>query len=237
MRVRSPRIVHPDERRHRGLWLLAAVLAGLALWQAYQFGHRQGNLDGEALMAKRDRLVAALEAQNRRVEELQSEAARYRRSAQVEQQASRELQQDLVKLQEEQARLRSEVKMLKGLISSGAGSLYIKDFSLSPGQQEGQYRYRFTLVQVKEDVETTRGKLLMKLAGRQGKKKKKLDRSQFAADGEKTLKLEFSHYQDLQGEIQLPEGFVPEELQIEFLPRNKGLKKLEASFPWPAQKA
>lgn len=236
MRVRSPRIIHADDRRHHGLWLLAVILVGLALWQAYQFGRQQGGFDGRALSAERDRLVAELEAQVKRLEELRSEAVRYQRSVQIEQQASRELQRELVKLEDERARLRSEVNMLKGLISSGTGSIYIKDFKLLPGEKPNQYRYRFTLVQVKEDVETTRGKLLMKLVGREGKKKKKLDRSQFAGDGEKALKLEFSHYQDLQGEIELPEGFDPEELQIEFLPRNKELKKLETTFPWPAQK-
>lgn len=236
VRVRSPRIVHPEDHRHRWLWLLAAILAGVALWQAWEFGRQQGDHDGRALTAERNRLAAELEADRKRLEELEGEAARHRRQAQVEQQANRELQEELIRLQEEGSRLRSEVKMLKELISSGAGSLYIRDFSLVPGEEPGRYRYRFTLVQVKEKVETTRGKLLMKLAGREGKKKKKLDRSRFAPDGEKTLKLEFSHYQDVEGEIRLPEGFQPEELQIEFLPRNKELKKLNASFPWPAAK-
>jgi len=233
MRVRSPRIVHHDDRRHWGWWLLALLLLLAALWQVFEYGKRQGGYDAGKVLAERLRLASEMAEQERRLEEARAEVARYRRQAEIERQASRQLQQEMMKLQEELTALRSEVKMLKGLISSGAGSLYVRDFELEPAGEPARYRYRFTLVQVKENVELTRGKLVMKLAGRSGKKRRKLDRAEFSPDGEKTVKLEFRHYQDVEGEILLPEGFVPRELQIEFLPRNKELKKLEAVFPWP----
>ena len=210
------------------------LLFVLILWQVYQFGRVQGGYDGQQAEAARQGLLAELRTRQQQLQEFQGQAARYQRQAQVEQQASRELQAELVRLQEEQARLRAEVKMLKGLISSGAGSLYIKDFRLEPGETPGHYRYAFTLVQVKESVATTRGKLVMKISGVQGKKKKRLDRKDFSPDGDKAVKLEFKHFQDVSGEIRLPEGFRPRELRIEFLPRNKQLKKLETRIPWPS---
>jgi len=215
-----------------GVLLLAAVL-----WQVYQFGRVQGGYDGQQANAEKQHLLTEMRVRQKQLEQFQSEAARYQRQAQIEQQASRELQEELIRLQDEQARLRSEVKMLKGLISSGAGSLYIKDFRLEPGKEPGHYRYAFTLVQVKESVDTTRGKLIMKISGVSGKKKKRLDRASFSPDGEKAVKLEFKHYQDVVGEIRLPENFRPKELKVEFLPRNKELKKLETTISWPAEGA
>lgn len=236
-RIRSPRIIHHQERRSHWLWGLGVLLLAVVLWQVYQFGRVQGGYDGRQAHAEKQQLLAEMRAQQEKLEQFQGEAARYRRQAQIEQQASRELQKELIRLQDEQARLRSEVKLLKGLISSGAGSLYIKDFRLEPAGEPGRYRYAFTLVQVKENVETTRGKLVMKLSGVVGKKKKRLDRAVFSPDGEKAVKLEFKHYQDVAGEIRLPEKFRPRELKIEFLPRNKELKKLETTIPWPTEGA
>ncbi len=232
-RIRSPRIVHHDDRRHWGWWLLAALLLLVALWQAFEYGKRQGGYDARKVLAERMQIASEMEAQSRKLKELQAESARYRRQAEIERQASRELQQELMKQQERVADLQSEVKMLKGLISSGSGSLYVRDFVLRPTGEPSRFHYRFTLVQVKEEVKLTQGKLLLKLLGRMGKKSRKLDRSEFSPDKEKTVKLEFRNYQDVEGEILLPEGFKPRELQIEFLPRNRELKKLQTTIPWP----
>jgi multidrug efflux pump subunit AcrA (membrane-fusion protein) len=236
-RVKTPRIVHHGERRYWGWWLLAMALLLAALWQVYEFGKRQGGYLAARELAERVRIAAQMSAQEKRLASLQAEAARYRRQAEIEAQASRKVQEEMVRQQETIADLKAEVKMLKGLISSGAGSLYARDFVIEPASEPRHYRYRFTLVQVKEDVPLTRGKLLMKVIGRVGKKSRTLDRSEFSPDKQKTVKLEFSNYQDVQGEILLPEKFEPREVRIEFLPRNKELKKLDIRFPWPQAQA
>ncbi len=231
--MRPPRIVHQDDRRHWGWWLLVLLLLLAALWQTFEYGKRQGGFDARKVLAERMQVAAEMEAQSRKLKALREESARYRRQAEIERQASRELQQELMNQQERIANLQSEVKMLKGLISSGSGSLYVRDFVLQPSGEPNRFHYRFTLVQVKEKVKLTQGKLVLKLVGRVGKKKRKLDRSEFSPDKEKTVKLEFRNYQDVEGDILLPEGFQPRELQLEFLPRNRELKKLQTTIPWP----
>ncbi len=233
MRVRSPRIVQHDDHRRRW-WLFAALLLLLAaMWQVFEFGKRRGGYDASKVLAERMQLAQKMAGLEKKLDEARAETARYRRQAQIERQASRQLQEELMRQQERVSSLQAEVQMLKGLVSSGAGTLYVRDLKVEPAGEAARYRYRFTLVQVKEDVELTRGKLLMKLSGTLGKRRQKLDRSQFSPDGEKAVKLEFHNYQDVEGEIRLPEGFVPQELRIEFLPRNKQLKKLQVVFPWP----
>jgi len=234
IRVRSPRIVHADERKSWVWVLLALALVGAALWQAFEYGKRQGGYDAAKVLAERMQLAREKGTLEKALNEARAESARYRRQAEIEREATRRLQQEMMAYQDRITELRAEVKMLKELISSGSGSLYLRGLRIEPLGEPGRYRYRFTLVQVRDDVELTRGKLVMKVTGRQGKKKKTLDRAQFAPDGEKAAKLEFRHYQDVEGEMVLPEGFEPRELRIEFLPRNKELKKLEATLPWPS---
>ena len=235
--VRTPRIVPHDERRPVWWWLLGVVLLAAALWQSFELGKRQDGLAAQRLAGELQGLRAQLDDQARRLAAAQAEAARYRRQAEVAEEAGRRAQQEIAALQEERARLRSEVELLKQLVARGSGTtLYVRDLILQPGAEPGRYHYQFTLVQLKESRQPTRGKLVMKILGRQGKKARQLDRSQFSPDGEKTMKLEFTNFQDVSGDIQLPEGFRPEKLRIEFLPRGNQ-KKLEITFPWPTAEA
>ena len=224
--------MHQHDRRGRWQLLLLLALIGGIAWQAYEFGVRQGGFERARSEEEISRLGRDLARAETALKEARSEAVRYRRQAEIEVEASRALQEQLVSAQREKADLKSEVEMLRSLISNDNGSLYIRHFSLLPLDEENRYRYSFTIVQVLEKVETTRGKLVMKVTGKLKGKRKRLDRSEFSPDGEKVVKLAFSNYQDVSGEIQLPEGFRPASLLVEFLPRNKELKKLSRRFSW-----
>ncbi|BAO45573.1 DUF6776 family protein [Thiolapillus brandeum] len=231
-RVKSPRIVHQHDRRsHWQIFLLLALLAGIA-WQAYSFGVRQGGFNEAQASRELARLTHALDHSEAALKEAHAEAVRYRRQAEIEVDASRALQEQLVGIEKENASLKSDVKMLRSLISDDNGSLYVRNLVLRQLDEAGHYHYAFSLVQVLEKVDVTKGKLLMKISGKLKGKRKRLDRSEFSEDGEKVLKLEFSNYQDVAGEIILPEDFKPEKLLIEFLPRNKELKKMSRHFSW-----
>ncbi|WP_456446516.1 DUF6776 family protein [Thiolapillus sp.] len=231
-RIKSPRIVHQHERRsHWWALLLLALLAGIG-WQVYSFGVRQGGFLEAQSNRELSRLNQELEQSSAALKEAHAEAVRYRRQAEIEVNASRALQEQLAGIEKENAALKSDVKMLRSLISGDNGSLYVRNLVLQPLDEPGRYHYAFTLVQVLEKVDVTKGKLLMKVSGKLKGKRKRLDRSEFSADGEKVLKLEFSNYQDVSGEIALPEGFKPESLLVEFLPRNKELKKMSKRFAW-----
>ena len=231
-RIKSPRIVHHHDSRRRWQLLLALLLLLVIGWQAYSWGVRQGGYDQQ----RADREIAALQAQveeqQAKMRDLEAEAIRFRRQAEIETQAGRELQQQLIRIEDEKAVLQSEVEILRSLVSNDSGSLYIKNFSLQAGEQMGRYKYGFTLVQVMEKIATTKGKLVVKVSGKLKKKKKNLGFADFSGDDKKALKLEFSNYKDISGDMQLPEDFKPETIQIEFLPRNKELKKLSKSFSW-----
>jgi len=231
-RVKSPRILHPQDRRGRWQLLLLLLLVTGIAWQAWEFGLRQGGFEKERSETEIARLRAELARLETELREARSEAVRYRRQAEIEVEANGGLQAQLVVAQREKAELQSEVEMLRSLISDDNGSLYIRNLSLHSLDGAGRYGYSFTIVQVLEKVETTRGKLVMKISGKLKGKKKRLDRSEFSPDGEKVVKLEFSNYQDVSGEILLPEGFEPGSLLIEFLPRNRELKKLSRRFSW-----
>jgi len=231
-RIKSPRIVHQHDRR--GFWqaLLLVLLLGAVGWQAYSWGVRQGGYDRDRSTQEIVALKTALEEQQAEMRDLEAASVRHRRQAEIEQQASRELQQQLIAVEDEKAALQSEMEMLRSLVSNDNGSLYIKNLKVQPAAGSNRFKCEFTIVQVMEKVGTTKGKLVMKVSGRLNGKKARLDRTEFSDDDDKAVKLEFSNYQDVRGDMQFPEGFEPQSILIEFLPRNKELKKLSKTFAW-----
>jgi cell division protein FtsB len=231
-RIKSPRIVHHHDSSRRWQLLLLLLLLVAVGWQAYIWGVRQGGYDGEQSVAEIAALKRSLEEQQNEVRDLSAEVVRYKRQAEIEQQASRELQQQLIAVEDAKASLQSEAEMLRSLVSTGNGSLYVKNLELAPDVDQSGYVYKFTIVQVMEKVKTTRGKLVMKVSGKLKGKTKHLNQTEFSDSDEKAVKLEFSNYQDVAGTLKFPEGFVPKELVVEFLPRNKELKKMSKTFSW-----
>lgn len=231
-RIRSPRIVHHQDDRRQWQILLLLILLAVIAWQAYSWGIRQGGYDSERSIGEISALTTALEQQQIEMRDLEAASVRYRRQAEIEQQASREIQQQLIGIEDEKAALQSEVETLRSLVSDDNSSLYIKGFTLSPGDQENHYAYAFTIVQVLEKVKTTRGKLVIKVSGKLKGKKKRLDFEAISDGEEKAMKLEFSNYENVSGQMVLPEDFKAESILIEFLPRNKELKKLSNTFSW-----
>jgi len=209
-RIRTPRIVHHQEDRRQWKLLLLLALLLVIAWQAYSWGVRQGGYDGKRSSEEIAALKTSLEQQQLEIRNLEAVAVRYRRQAEIEQQASRELQQQLIDFADEKAALQSEVEMLRSLVSNDTGSLYLKDFTLGQGDQENRYTFGFTIVQVMEKVKTTRGKLVIKVAGKLKGKKKRLDYEALSDGESKALKLEFSNYEDVRGQLVLPQGFEPE---------------------------
>ncbi|WP_456406834.1 DUF6776 family protein [Thiolapillus sp.] len=231
-RIKTPRIVHHQEDRRQWQLLLLLALLLVIGWQAYSWGVRQGGYDSKRSSEEITALKTSLAQQQTEIRDLEAEAVRYRRQAEIEQQANRELQQQMVAFEDEKAALESEVEMLRSLVSNDTGSLYIKNFTLRPTDEANLYQFAFTIVQVMEKVKATRGKLVMKLSGKLKGKKKRLDYEAFSNGEDKAMKLEFSNYEDVTGQIVLPEGFEPESILIEFLPRNKELKKMSKTFSW-----
>ena len=47
------------------------------------------------------------------------------------------------------------------------------------------------------------------------------------------LKLRFKYFQNIEGEIVLPEGFLPSRVIVDVVPSGKGLTRLKKTFDWP----
>ncbi len=229
--VGTPRIVQPSKGRL--IWWLLPFFGLLLLWswQMFELGRQQGSSDEQISTDLRSRYVARIKNLEQEVESLRLEAAGYERASQIDRDAARRVQRDLLALQTERSELRREVALLRGLVASNS-SLRIKDVRLSPNSAERSYTYSFTVAQLKEQKSATQGQILIKISGEKNGKAQELELKDLTAGEQTSVKMRFRHFQNVEGTLSLPEAFEPQSLIIEVKPKTKNAKPIEQAFDW-----
>lgn len=212
--------------------LLASLMLFFVGWKVYQAGQRLGGYEIEQLKSEMQQQRNLLKKKEQSIADLKSEMTGYQRMAQIEREASRKAQQEILSLEKDLAESRAEADLMRSLVSKNQLSLRIKDFKLERGTGEHEYKYRFTLVQVLEGVGVIRGVMEVVVLGQQNGKIRQLDRSEFSADGKRTVALDFKHFQKIEGGIKLPSDFLPESIRIQIRPKNKKIKPMTNEFVW-----
>jgi len=232
-RIKSPRIVQSNGGgRWFGGFFLGALL-GAAAWFGFDYGRDWAGLSAGQNSRSVSRLRTAVEELERERDELRQQLTALERSGQIDREATRMAQMELVKLQEQRQELEKDVEFLRNLLEEGAaGALRIKDFKLSSSGQDREYAYRFTVSQSKEDFGWTKGEVLLKITGSDASGAKTLALGQVSTDKEKNHKIKFRHFQNIKGTVRLPEGFAPDSVVVDVRPAVKKLAPVSESFDW-----
>jgi hypothetical protein len=231
-RIKTPSIIQPNRRKLLLILSLLLVMLSWLGWQIFDYGRVQGGFERDLVEQKTQQYMGEITEQQQIAAEFRAQVARYRREAQVEHEAGRGLQLELIELRKDGGELRNEVALLRSLISTKRGSLYIKRFEIHPTETMGRYRYQLIVAQALDNVGTTRGKLGISILGKLDGKSKRLELKQFSEDAVASIALEFKHYQEVNGTISLEEGFEPESVEMEVKPKNKKLSKMNEQFSW-----
>jgi hypothetical protein len=139
----------------------------------------------------------------------------------------------VVAAQDERLALASEVSSLKRLIRAGGRSVVaVQGLRLATGEAQREFRYRFTVSQLIEDVGQTSGSIDIKLTGTQNGKDKTLTLKQLKGSQPTKLAMRFDHFQTFEGQLVLPAGFEPRALTVAINPKGDNLIASSETFPW-----
>lgn len=220
------------------LWLLTGLLLVLLLLSGYLLFDRGKQFAGTELQrltarGKQDaQQIAALQIDNDR---LQQQIATLQRSSQIDRQASIEVRNEMAQLQDELLGVREELAFYRGIVSPGdaKAGLRIQAFHLEPGETEGAYSFALTVAQVQGNHGYVRGSIELVVNGSEKGKARTL--SFKALSGKSELKFKFRYFQKLEGQLDLPAGFRPENVYVRIKPSGRSkVKALEQTFDWPA---
>ncbi|MES9913165.1 MAG: DUF6776 family protein [Candidatus Sedimenticola sp. 4PFRAG1] len=235
MRLSSPRIVQTNSYRSHviGLIVVLALIAGVA-WYSFDYGRNNAGGYELALLEENSHqreYIKELEAERTGLRE---RAAAFERSSQIDREAIKLVRGELKAFQDERMKLEQELAFLRGIVSSGVKKegLFIQGFSLEPAGNGRKFRYRFTISQALKSAGTAQGWIHLGLDGMESGEVKQLSFKEITDGNVEKLKMRFNHFQDVDGEITLPNGFEPRNVIVEIKPTTKKLSPVKKQFVW-----
>ncbi|MGD8999032.1 MAG: hypothetical protein PVF75_01340 [Granulosicoccaceae bacterium] len=230
----SPRLIVREHLPHKRAVLvtLAMLLAiGLA-YAAYDYGHSRAGFDYESVRQARDDLQQVLTEREQTVASLQERVAVLERVAAIEKQGYHEVDESLRSLQSEILELKEEVAFYRSIVAPRESSrgLRIQRFKITPGREARAFRYKLVLTQVIKNSRMTRGNVEVKVEGLRNGEHEVLALKDIATEKLDKLPFRFRYFQNLEGDLLMPEGFTPSRIMVRIVSNHVTLEK---TFDWP----
>ena len=237
MRKRSRSLIVTSHNPwHRRLFFVAMVLFILgASWSMYELGQMQAGYNTLEALQKQLALNDRIDALTNENQALHEQVTLLERTQAVDREAADEASNNLKQLQDEILELREEADFYRGIISPAdrQAGLGVQSFKVSASGTEGLYHYELVMTQVLANERVVSGEVKLAVQGAQDQMPMTLSFNELSPNNSVSDNFRFRYFQKMEGDIRLPEGFVPRNVQVELTPA--GRKPVSKSFSWVAQ--
>ena len=214
------------------------LLTGVAVSAAGGWGYAYYTtvLTQQGEQAEKRELSAQLTDLRQENEALKRQIAILDRSSAVDQQTGAELQETLTALRQRVAQLEEDVLFYRQVVEEEADEtgLVIGQLDIDATRSPDRYRYKLVMRQQDADGDTyLTGHVNINLVGQLHDQQVILplrDLSEF--EDELDIRLRFKYFQNIEGELALPEGFQPDRIQIAAVATEPVSKRINEDFGW-----
>ena len=231
--MKSPQlIVREHDPLKRWVLIVALVFAVVAGgFLIYDYGRSRANLDLTSLENDRELMHEKNEKLTNELDSLQQKLVASKRSSEIEQQAYSEVDDSLRDLQSEILELKQEVAFYRSIVAPRESSrgLRIQRFKITPAAQDKTFRYKLVLTQVIKNNRITRGEVEIQIEGVQNGKHRTMNLTEVSIKKKKKFPFKFKYFQNFEGDLIIPDGFVPSRVNIKVKSNRVSLNK---TFSW-----
>lgn len=234
-------IVVPYRRWYRTVVSISMVLALLFVAVGgYFYGHFDAARQYLVTSADNERLSLSLQKAQDEVNSLQSELTIAGRSNLVDQRATEEVQGTVSALRQRIAQLEQDVSFYRQVMSPDSDELglIIAEFDVTALDGAGSFHYRAVFRQAGAGDRVLEGKVQVDIVGQLDEQRQVLPLATILPEN-RTFDpaLNFRYFQNLEGEFILPEGFVPEQVEVRAESSKPTVIKVEKIFSWSVVEA
>jgi len=210
---------------------LLLVVAGLS----WYFGYGMGVDDNGDAMIERDKLRVAVGQLQERMLSLRQQIMGLEHAGVVDKEALVGVQQAILSLREKNSQLEEDVLFYKHILSpeNEETGLAIGQLDIYTTDKPRTVRYKLELRQAGNNENQITGYANVNIMGQQEGLEvsiplRSLSRTVDSLD----IRLQFRYFQNIEGQLELPENFEPEKIQIIAVAEGPGGKTLHKSFGW-----
>lgn len=229
-------------RPYTRLWqaCVLSALVAVAVVSAFVLG-QQLAINSEA-RTQRDfaALQAELETVRKAEQQLRRQQENAKLGAEVDRKSLEEVRQEVIDLKAAIAGLEEENQFYRNLMSPNgdARGLSFGPIEIVQTERPRTYRYKVVVQQLATQHQLLNGTLNFSVVGRQGDEAKVLALKEISSSIDSdAIKLRFKYFQNVEGELVLPEGFEPERIELEARSSGSNSGVIEKRLTWQTRNA
>lgn len=221
------------KRKRRLMFITGLVVMGAA---CFWLGELQSRYLHQQTLAKLDALTIEYSILKESDTQLRQHVANLESGRTIDDLAKQEIQETIRSHKAEISQLETDVSFYQQIMapSNNAKGLQVQKVELKAATVKNHFAYKFVLAQVADNKAYVKGVVAVNLIGMEGDKKKIIPLRDISEQEELGLKFKFKYFQDFGGELILPEGLVPESIQVVAQSKGKKASRIEQSFDWKA---
>lgn len=214
--------------------VLGLVAVGILVVASHRYGNETGMAARVAVVIERDNLQRQLDESAVLMRRLSQVNADLKLGEEVDSIANDEVRQTVESLQQDIADLREEVRFYKAVLMPNVEEkgLRIERLDVKATADPRKIRYHLLLTQVVEKHEYIQGKVEMQLVGKRNNEETRLSFNDVAELDGRPMLFRFRYFQNLDGEITLPDDFTPVEVMVVANSTGPDSRRLERRFDW-----
>lgn len=219
----------------RLVWVLSGLALLVAGWSAFDYGRYSAKFDSAEARRSEASFNEIKDALSTEIETLREEKAVLKRAAQIEKKAYNELYTNLKSLQSEILELKEELAFYRGIVSprDARRGLRLQKFNFIENGHSRSFRYKVVLSQVLKNDRVARGKVELAFEGLMNNTPKVLKLRDVTEKRINELSYKFKYFQNIEGNIEIPEGFEASRIILRIYPRGRKKDMIEKTFNWP----
>ncbi|MEM8499954.1 MAG: DUF6776 family protein [Pseudomonadota bacterium] len=220
--------------------ILLVLFVLLLLVASFAAGFVLSNQDYFTIKQQRDDLLVELSEANKESKEQQRRVAQLQMGANVDQQATNQVRENMADLRQEITELKSEISFYKGLMApkDREKGVSIRSLDLLATASPRKYQFKMVLQQFANDHRLVMGNVNVSVVGKQAGRDLILSLSDLSENvAAKNIKYRFKYFQNIEGDVVLPVGFEPTRIDVAVRGSGKKPVYLEKKFAWLTQEA
>ena len=202
---------------------------------AFYFGQDYQAYQLDRVLLERDALLSRIDDLENRNYLLVQKNAHLEGGSKVERQAYQQANQELIRLQQELLEQKEELVFYQGIVSPSDAKLGVnlQSFEVRKKNSQNQYSYKLILTKTGKSTKKVSGSAEMLIRGESDGNVSELNLTDLVLEkSSKATKFAFRYFQVFEGDIVLPEGFVPFEVKIGVKPTTSKVKAFTETISW-----